>query len=117
MKRLNAKGCLGRARHGLRRWASSAWPSTRRSSSIERLRLRRGLVPVDRQPHLLPVLQPDHLPRQRPGHDRRQLPDRGAGLREDQRPDLRHGHGRAPEGNAGQLDRPGTSSPRPSSWP
>ena len=100
------QGLPGGARHGL--CPRPLPPGRRHAGQAHRgLLLRPGLVPVDRQPHLLPVLQPDHLPRQPPGHDRRQLSDGGAVLREDQRPDLRHDHGRAPEGNKGQLAGPG----------
>ena len=58
------------------RWASSAWPSTRRSSSSLagfEDGYPEGSLPLDRQQHLLPVLQRAHLLRLGGDDDRRQL--------------------------------------------
>jgi SSS family transporter len=69
------------------------------------VRLRAEFVPVDCQQHVLPVLQ--HPDPAGFGHrdDRGQLRDRGAGLPEDQRADLRHADGRTPPRVARQLGR------------
>ena len=92
MKRLNAKGCLAAlvTGFGLGLFRLAVDTPVKLKAGFS---LCRGLVPLDRQQHLLPVLQPDHLPRLCRRDDHRQLPDRGARLRKDQRPDLRHRHG------------------------
>ena len=76
-KRLNAAGCLAALMvgflMGLFRLAVDT-PITLGLKGFEE-RLHRRLVPLDRQQHLLPVLQPADLPRFVAGDDRRQLPD------------------------------------------
>ncbi|MCK7477319.1 MAG: hypothetical protein M0C28_07355 [Candidatus Moduliflexus flocculans] len=95
------QGLPGRARHGLRRWASSAWPSTRRSSSASGFSYAEGsflwiVNHVFFQYYSLVIFIVSALVMVVVSY----LTER-AGLREDQRPDLRHGHGRAPEGDRG----------------
>src|SRR5207247_582546 len=67
-------------------------------------RLYAGLVSVDRQQHLLAVLQPVHLRRLVSRHGRRELPDGGAGGGAGPGPDVRDGHAGAPPAVAGQLE-------------
>ena len=78
MKRLNAAGCLAALRGRLR--AGPLPPGRRHAGDARHRGLRAGLpdrlAPVDRQQHLLPVLQPADLPRVGGGHDRRQLSPR-----------------------------------------
>jgi hypothetical protein len=63
MKRLNAKGCLAALVVGFA--AGPVPPGGRHAGQARaggvRGGLRRGLVPLDRQQHLLPVLQPADL--------------------------------------------------------
>ena len=89
-KRLNAQGCLWAMIVGFVLGLFRMLVDTPVTLGLARVRARLypGLVPLDRQQHQLPVLQhPDHhrLGRR---HGRGQLPDRRAGLREDQEPDL-----------------------------
>ena len=66
-----------------------------------RLRVHRGIAVLDREQHVLPVLQHPDPAGLRGGHVRRELHVGGSGLREDQRPDLRDGH----RGGPGRVPR------------
>src|SRR6266705_1458252 len=63
-----------------------------------------GLVPVDRQQHLFPVLQPVHLRRVSRDDGDRELSDAGAGARAAGRPDVRDGDSRATAAVPRELD-------------
>ena len=109
------QGMPGRAG---RRVRAGGVPVGRRHAGVHgdgglRGRVRSGIIPVDRQQHLLPVLQPLHLHRLGGGHGRSQLPDRAAVVRTDLGADLCHGDRRAPCAVAHELGPAGRAGVRP----
>src|SRR5437762_2133730 len=92
-----------------RRFPARGLPARRRYAGESRHGgLRPGisdrLVPLDREQHLLSVLQPVHLRRLVSHDDRRELRDDSARGGAGYKPDVRHGHGGKPRKVAGELE-------------
>ena len=105
-KRLNAKGCLSALvvgfAMGVFRLAVDT-PVTLKMAGL-RGRLPRGVVPLDRQPHLLPVRQPAHHAGLDPDDVRRQLHVRAAVGGATGRADVRDRDRRSESGHARELE-------------
>ena len=94
------------------RYAGHAW-----SLAGLRERLRAGLVPVDRQQHLLPVLQRADHPRLGGGDGRGELPDAGRPTTRRSRASPSARPRRKTAAAPAQAGTGATCWPRPSSWP
>ena len=101
-KRLNGAGCLAALIVGFLLGLFRLAVDTP-VKLIDGFQVRRRLAPVDREQHVLPVLQHPDPDRLRRHDDRGQLRDTRAGLREDLRADVRHGDRRPASREPQQL--------------